>query len=98
MVSFLYCSSNHFRPVDFHCRAHDELVNCKQTRQVSDYINKIKCSTQKLPNITDDEPFDQFVKGLHPSILKEVRIKEDPKNFEKECHFFQKCSCLDVLT
>ena len=56
--------------MDFHKIAYHKSAYCKKHGQVTGYINKLKCTTQKLPNITDDELVDQFVKGLHPSIYK----------------------------
>ena len=60
------------------------------------YIYKTKCIAQRLPNIEDDELLDQFIRGLHPSILK-LALKEDPNTFEKMFYFAERCLHLDAL-
>ena len=74
----------------------NELANCKQQGQVTGYIDRMKRIAQKLPNITDDELLDRFIRGLCTNIQKEV-LKEDPSTFEKACLIAERCARLDSL-
>ena len=51
----------HFRPADYHQRAHDELANMRQMGKVSGYIDAFKRVCVKISNISDEEMLDRLL-------------------------------------
>ena len=86
----------YFRPADFHRRARDSLANCVQTKGVPAYIYAVKKCAQRLPEVTDDELLDRFVRGLKANVQIKV-LKEDPHTFDEACRLAERVARLDQL-
>jgi hypothetical protein len=60
--------------------ARDQLATIRQRKSVRDYAAQFRQITVFIPNITDDEKKDRFIRGLKPKVMEEVVMK-DPATF-----------------
>ena len=58
--------------------ARDQLAALKQTGAVQSYAIKFRDITIQIPDITDKEKMDRFVRGLKPRLQHELAIHEPP--------------------
>lgn len=66
----------HFLPINPVRRARDQLAALTQTGDVSDYTAQFRQITTQIPNITDEEKLDRYVRGLKPKTRKDVDMAE----------------------
>lgn len=67
-----------FQPVNPSETARDRLARLRQTSSVRTYASLFRTVTLLIPNITDDEKKDRFIRGLKPKILNDVKVKAPP--------------------
>lgn len=67
-----------FQPVNPSETARDRLARLRQTTSVRAYASLFRTVTLLIPNITDDEKKDRFIRGLKSKILNDVKVKAPP--------------------
>lgn len=73
--------NSEFKPAYSLKSARDRLANCRQETTVTDYVEKFQDILLELPEVTDDEAMDRFVRGLKESVRIHV-LTRDPMDFE----------------
>lgn len=66
-----------FKPINSEKVARDALYSLKQTKSVIGYIFQFNLLCLDIPQITDSEKLDKFIRGLKPNIQSKLLI-EDP--------------------
>ena len=66
-----------FKPINSEKVARDRLVNLVQVNSVIKYVYEFNLLCLDVPNMSEDEKLDKFVRGLKPNIQSQVLI-EDP--------------------
>lgn len=62
----------YFRPVFSIRQYRDQLAACRQETEVADYIDCFHNIIMKIPNVTEDEKIDHFVRSLVPQARSHV--------------------------
>jgi hypothetical protein len=66
-----------FKHKNAHREARNRLANLKQTTTVQTYIDQFHMIHLELPDITEDELLDRFIRGLKPAVQTHV-LGQDP--------------------
>jgi hypothetical protein len=74
--------------------ARDELAALKQTGAVQNYAIKFRDITLQIPDITDQEKLDRFVRGLKPRLQRELAIRE-PATLDDAIRMAERIDVLD---
>ena len=83
-----------FRPVNATQVARDRLARARQRTSVAEFVNELRNLQLHIPNITDDELLDRFMRGLKYAIQKELVIRS-PGSFEEAVTIAER---LDAIT
>ncbi|KAG1276592.1 hypothetical protein G6F66_012504 [Rhizopus arrhizus] len=75
-----------FKPSYSQQAARDRLANIKQSSSVIEYVDVFQDILLDLPNISDDESLDRFVRGLKDNVRIHVLTKE-PRTLEEASKF-----------
>ncbi|EIE82979.1 hypothetical protein RO3G_07684 [Rhizopus delemar RA 99-880] len=75
-----------FKPSYSQQAARDRLANVKQSSSVIEYVDAFQDILLDLPNISDDESLDRFVRGLKNNVRTHVLTKE-PRTLEEASKF-----------
>ena len=67
-----------FQPINPTESARDRLANLRQTGPVRTYASIFRAIILDIPTITEDEKKDRFIRGLKPSLMREVRVRAPP--------------------
>ncbi|KAL1921114.1 uncharacterized protein VTP21DRAFT_10830 [Calcarisporiella thermophila] len=68
----------HFSPVNTEKQARDKLAISRQTRSAQEYSNEFRKIVLQIPNITEDELIDKYIRGLKPQTRGELEYREPP--------------------
>lgn len=74
--------------------ARDELAALKQTGAVQSYAIKFRDITLQIPDITEQEKLDRFVRGLKPRLQRELAIRE-PATLDDAIRMAERIDVLD---
>jgi hypothetical protein len=64
-----------FQPINSVKRARDQLAALKQIGSVQDYIARFRSITLKIPDLSEGDKIDKFVRGLKPHVQREVELR-----------------------
>jgi hypothetical protein len=81
--SFKKQLTQQFKTIDEKRLARDKLANLRQLTSVQEYIKEFRVLKYKIPDLSKEEEFDKFRRGLKMEIQNEMdrrRIKEDINN------------------
>ena len=78
-TKFKAAIQTYFRPVNAKKQARDKIAELKQRASVKSYANEFRTLLLEIPDMSEDEKLDRFVRGLRFSIRKEVELR-DPKS------------------
>lgn len=71
-----------FEPVNPAESARDRLATLRQTGSVRTYASFFRSIAMSIPNITDDEKKDRFIRGLKSKTMQEVKLR-CPESFDE---------------
>ena len=83
-----------FKPVNASKLARDRLANLRQTQSVQTYVYAFRSIILEIPNITDDEKLDRFIRGLKPNVREKVEI-ENPSTMDEAASLAER---IDTIT
>lgn len=64
-----------FQPINSVKRARDQLAALKQIGSVQDYVARFRSITIKIPDLSEGDKVDKFVRGLKPHVQREVELR-----------------------
>jgi len=64
-----------FQPINPVKIARDRLANLRQRTSVQEYTQRFYAITLDIPNITEEECIDKYVRGLKPRVAKEIELR-----------------------
>lgn len=73
---FCHAISKEFTPVNAIREARDLLSKLQQDGTVRSYISQFRLLCMRIPDISDDEMLDKFLRGLDPKIRLECELRE----------------------
>jgi hypothetical protein len=77
--------TSRFQAVNAVRAARDRLANIRREKTVRGYVEAFQNLVMQIPDITNAEALDRFVRGLKPRTKQEVVMRE-PYNFEEAIH------------
>ena len=92
--SFAEAVKLQFRPVNAVKAARDCLASLTQQRSVQDYVSQFRILCLQIPDISEGEKMDRFVRGLKPQIQREVEMKE-PQTFEEVIRMVERADAVE---
>ena len=78
-----------FKPINSEKVARDKLFSLKQSSSVIKYVYEFNMLCLDIPNISEDEKLDKFIRGLRQNVQTEVMI-EDPVTLVKAMELAQR--------
>lgn len=82
-----------FTPVNQVRIARDQLANLKQITTVKRYVNEFNTLSLKIPDLSDVERIDRFLRGLKPKVRAEVELRS-PTDFSAACSMAERVDTL----
>ena len=64
-----------FQPINPVKIARDRLANLRQRTSVQEYTQRFYAITLDIPNITEEECIDKYIRGLKPRVAKEIELR-----------------------
>ena len=86
-----------FVPVDRSVFARSELASLVQKRSVDSYIERFRALCLQIPDLSEAERLDRFLRGLKSEVFKEVFLR-DPKRLEDAMSIASRLDALGRLT
>lgn len=80
--AFQLAFTEQFAPVSNVRHARDQLSNLKQTKSVAQYVTEFRMLILQIPNASEDEQLDKFIRGLKPAVRCQVEMR-DPTNLQE---------------
>jgi len=86
--------TNQFRPINAEKLARDQLATLTQLRSVQEYVSRFKSICLQIPNVSEGEMMDRFVRGLKPMVQREVELR-DPQTFEEAVRIAERVDAIN---
>ena len=86
-----------FVPIDRSVFARSSLAELSQTGSVDVYIEQFRSLCLQIPDLSEAERLDRFLRGLQKSIYREVFLR-DPKNLDSAMSMASRLDALSRLT
>lgn len=78
-----------FRPTNSVQEARDKLANLRQRQKLSEYHSAFNTLCLQIPDLSDSERFDRYLRGLKTNLRKEIMLR-DITNFHEAVVFTEK--------
>jgi hypothetical protein len=63
-----------FRPPNYAQALRDQLHRCRQTKSVADYADRFRSLINQIPDLSEGDSIDRFVRGLKPRVSQTLRL------------------------
>jgi Retrotransposon gag protein/Zinc knuckle len=70
-----------FLPLNTVKAARDKIASLQQITSVQDYVNRFRPLAMKIPNFSEEEKVDRFVRGLKPHIRTKIELEQTDHDF-----------------
>lgn len=72
----------------------DRLFNLRQQRSVFEYVAKLREVTVQIPDLSEGEVLDKFIRGLKPAVRKELELR-DPATLEEAIRMAERADSVE---
>ncbi|KAL1914247.1 uncharacterized protein VTP21DRAFT_9087 [Calcarisporiella thermophila] len=73
-----------FAPINTVRQARDKLANCRQTKSVQEYSHEFRNIVLQIPNFTEEELIDKYIRGLKPQTRGRHQNNMTPRHHPTE--------------